>query len=185
MHETRRIAAIFGSSTAGPADACCVMAAELAAGLARLGYAVRTGGYDGVMSAASRGAREAGGHVIGITVARLNDVRPPNAWLSEHLPESDILTRLRRLIEGTDVFYAMEGGGPGTLNEVFLVWAMMMIGDLERRPIVLVGAGWPELVACLGAHFDMSRDAAAVLRLAPDVASALAVATGPEQPTPS
>lgn len=172
------VAAIFGSSTAGPADPCCRTAAELGAGLARLGLQVKNGGYDGVMAAASRGARDAGGHVIGVTVERLNGIRTPNPWLSEHHAEQDILERLRRLIHGTDIYYAIESGGPGTLNEVFLVWAMMMIGDLERRPLVLVGRGWPELMGCLTGHFGISEEAAALVRLAPDVPAALAEATG-------
>lgn len=174
--ERNLTAAIFGSSTAEPHHSCCKLALDLAAGLAGLGIAVKNGGYDGVMAAASRGAREAGGHVIGITVGRLNGVRPPNRWLTENIAEDDILERLRRLIQDTDIYYAIESGGPGTLNEVFLVWAMMMIGDLERRPLVLVGAGWPELMATLGAHFDMGRDAGSVVRLAPDVKAALAEA---------
>lgn len=174
--ERNLTAAIFGSSTAEPHHSCYRLAHDLAAGLAGLGITVKNGGYDGVMAAASQGAREAGGHVIGVTVARLNGVRPPNRWLTENVGEDDILARLRRLVEGTDIYYAIESGGPGTLNEVFLVWAMMMIGDLGDRPLVLVGAGWPELMATLGAHFDMGRDATRVIRLAPDVPSALAEA---------
>jgi len=169
-------AAVFGSSTAVPEDRCCVHAYELGRGLARLGFAVKNGGYQGVMEAVTKGVVDAGGTAIGVTLTGIGDSRAPTPHLSIEIPSPDLLARLRILTEDTDVFFAMETGGPGTLNEVFLVWAMTILGEIEGRPLVLVGSGWPELVDLLTERFRAGRGLTGALRLAPDVESALAIA---------
>ena len=68
MAQRRPRIAVYGSSTAQEGDETYRMAQELGGALARAGADVVTGGYSGVMEACSRGAHEAGGHVIGITV---------------------------------------------------------------------------------------------------------------------
>src|SRR5512140_2836225 len=167
------VAALFGSSLAAPGDNCCLMAQELGAGLARLGYTLKTGGYSGVMEAASRGARNAGGDVLGITVETLAGRRRPNAHLTREIREADLLSRLRTLVAGTDLFFALESGGPGPLNEVFVVWAMNILGELSGRPLVLVGSGWNELLAMLRSHFAISDALMTGITIVPDVTAAL------------
>jgi uncharacterized protein (TIGR00725 family) len=167
------VAALFGSSLANPADRCCVIAERLGHGLARLGFHVKTGGYSGVMEAASRGARSAGGVAIGVTVATLANVREPNRHLSHEMREADLIARLRSLIHGTDIFFAIECGGPGTLNEVFLVWSLMILGELPGRTLVLVGAGWAELIEILATHFSIGESQLSGIQLAPNVDLAL------------
>ena len=170
------VAALFGSSLARPDDRCCVLAERLGHGLARLGFHVKTGGYSGVMEAASRGARSGGGEAIGVTVATLASLREPNRHLSQEVREADLIARLRSLITGTDIFFAIECGGPGTLNEVFLVWSMMILGELPDRTIVLVGSGWSELIDTLKTHFAVGESLLSGIHLAPDVEAALDVA---------
>jgi uncharacterized protein (TIGR00730 family) len=167
------VAALFGSSQAHPEDVCCRMAAELGQGLARLGYDLKTGGYWGVMEAACRGARSAGGHVVGVTLENLATVRTPNPHLTREIREADLLARLRSLVAESDIFFAVECGGPGTLNEVFLVWSMNILGELPDRPMVLVGSGWTELLEILKSHFAVNDQVLSSIRTAPDVASAL------------
>ena len=167
------VAAVFGSSTQGPDAPCCVMARELGSGLARLGYAVKCGGYLGVMEAVSRGAREAGGEVIGVTLAGLAGRRTPNRWLSREIPAENLYRRLEILCSGSDLFFALEGGGPGTLNEVFLVWAAGIIGLDPPRPLFLVGRGWPELLETMARAFDAAPGRLPTTFLVPDAAAAL------------
>ena len=69
MTSHRPLIAVFGSSTMKETDAAWRLAYELGGELARAGAGVMTGGYGGTMAACSRGAREAGGHVVGVTVA--------------------------------------------------------------------------------------------------------------------
>ena len=67
----RPIVAVFGSSTSQPGDADYEDAVRLGHGLASAGYAVTNGGYAGLMEAVSRGAAEANGSIIGVTVPSL------------------------------------------------------------------------------------------------------------------
>ena len=70
-------------------------ARELGAELARRGVATMTGGYGGAMAAASRGAHEAGGHVIGVTVDLFERRGPVNPWVRERVHTPDLFERLR------------------------------------------------------------------------------------------
>lgn len=114
--------------------------------LARRGHTVLTGGYTGTMEAVSRGAAEAGGHVIGVTcddIGRFHG-RSANPWVLEERRCSTLLERLRGLIEGSEAAIALPGG-PGTLAEIALSWNLMIVGSLARRPLILVGDGWRQV----------------------------------------
>ncbi len=81
---------IFGGSQPKPGSPAYAEAYELGKLLALAGHTVLTGGYMGTMEAVSRGANEAGGHVIGVTCADIEAWRGTraNAWVKEerHLP---------------------------------------------------------------------------------------------------
>src|SRR5579885_3157700 len=91
------VVTVFGSSRLLPGDPIYEEAQRLGYELARRGLTVCTGGYGGVMEAVSRGAREAGGHTIGIT-ARIFALRA-NAWVAEEVVVETWQQRLFALIE--------------------------------------------------------------------------------------
>ena len=70
------IISVFGSSLPTEGMSEYAEARELGGILAKSGYIIATGGYRGVMEAASRGASEAGGHVIGVTCDRIEAFVP-------------------------------------------------------------------------------------------------------------
>ena len=78
---------VFGGSQTKEGDTAYVEARELGRLLAERGHTVLTGGYIGVMEAVSRGAREAGGHVIGVTCEDIEAWRPikANSWVMEEI----------------------------------------------------------------------------------------------------
>ena len=116
------------------------LAEELGRGIALRGWTLRNGGYGGTMSAAARGAREAGGGVVGVTCSAF--ARPaPNEFVSETIETADLFQRLARLIQGADAFVALPGG-TGTLTELFLTWELMAKGLVETRPLCLLGGAW-------------------------------------------
>jgi hypothetical protein len=92
-------------------------AEEVGTHLARAGAVVVTGGLGGVMLAASRGARAAGGETIGI----LPDTDPSEANEFVHIPIATGLGVVRNLVVVTssDVVIAV-GGRHGTLSEIGL-----------------------------------------------------------------
>lgn len=137
----RPIVAVFGSSTVREHDAHWRHAHELGAALARRGLATMTGGYGGAMAATSRGAHEAGGHVIGVTVELFERRGPVNPWVHERVHTPDLFERLRHLAHTADGYIAV-AGSIGTLTELFLVWTLVSVEAREPAPIVLMGAQW-------------------------------------------
>ena len=103
------IVAVFGSSTLREGDPAWRAAHDLGAQLAQRGCTTMTGGYDGAMAATSRGAREAGGHVIGVTVDLFERRGPVNAWVSERVHTPDLFERLRHLTHAADGFIVATG----------------------------------------------------------------------------
>lgn len=134
---------VFGGSQPGEGSSAYAEAMELGRLLAERGHIVLTGGYIGVMEAVSRGAKDAGGHVIGVTCEDIEDWRPikANAWVMEELRKKTLLERLQTLIDEADAAFALPGG-PGTLTEIALMWNLMIVESLHRRPLILIGDGW-------------------------------------------
>ena len=142
------IAAVYGSSTVREDDPAFAMTRELGHALARRGIAVMTGGYGGAMAAASLGAHEAGGHVIGVTVDLFEARGGANPWVVERVHTPTLYARLAHLLETADAFVAVPGS-IGTLNEVFLTWTLLSVSARPAAPLVLMGAHWH---AWLDAH---------------------------------
>lgn len=138
---------VFGGSQCAPDSPEYEVAYEIGRRLSEAGYSVCTGGYQGTMAAASRGAFEAGGHVVGITMSQLTS--RVNDYLTEVRPTIDFYGRLQGLIQHSDGFIAVRGG-VGTLVEVTLVWNKLTTNVLTPRPMVLVGRDvWiPWLESC-------------------------------------
>jgi hypothetical protein len=154
---------------------------ELGRLLALSGHAVLTGGYSGTMEAVSRGAAEAGGHVIGVTSSDLERWRPTkaNPWVREERRTGTLLERLEALIQGGDAALALPGG-PGTLTEIALTWNLMIVASLPPRPLILVGDGWravfDQFLLSLGGYAP--EDQRQYLAFAPDPRTAVRLLEG-------
>ncbi len=125
------------------------------------------------MEAVSRGAREAGGHVVGYTVASWNH-RRANDYLSEQLPCRDLYERLRHLIDECDAMVAL-GGGIGTLVEVMLAWNQLFMELIEPRPLIVVGPAWKQVLDHLSVFLEVGDHHLAFIRRCDDVDDAVAV----------
>jgi uncharacterized protein (TIGR00730 family) len=134
---------VFGGSLPKPGSKAYQDAQRLGSILAGAEYAVQTGGYIGTMEAVSRGASEAGGHVIGVTCDEIESWRPvaPNRWVKEQKRCASLRERLYRLIDECEAAIALPGG-IGTLAEVALTWAELQINPENPKPLILVGLGW-------------------------------------------
>ncbi len=137
---------VFGSSKPRPGEPDYLQAMRLGELIARAGHTVLNGGYIGTMEAVSRGAAEAGGHVIGVTCAQIERWRNTgaNPWVKEERRFETLNERLNELITACDAAIALPGG-PGTLTEITLFWNLLVIEALPPRPLVLVGAGWKKV----------------------------------------
>ena len=143
-----KIVAVFGGAAPRPGSEAYEAARTLGQQLAEAGWTVATGGYAGVMEAASRGACEAGGHVIGVTCTLIENWRglKANAWVREEKKFETLRERLYHLVEFSDAAVALPGG-IGTLSEVALTWSLIQTGEIKAKPLVAVGRVWTETLA--------------------------------------
>lgn len=128
MTGSRRYAAVIGASRE---DGNSALAYDVGAGLARAGFTVVTGGERGVMEAASRGAKEAGGLAVGI-LPGLDRARA-NTFADVTVVSGIGHARNLGVVASGDVVVAI-GGEWGTLSEIGLAGVL-------GRPVVLL-AGW-------------------------------------------
>ncbi len=136
------IVSVFGGSGLAPSSAGYQEAARLGGLLARAGYTVATGGYDGIMEAASRGAKEAGGRTLGVTTSHFASRKlGPNAWIDQEVTFPTLFQRLHHLVTFSHALVALRGG-VGTLSEVALAWSLMQVAEMPCKPFVLVGPHW-------------------------------------------
>ena len=139
---------VFGSSATQPGSPEYALAEELGALLAAKGARVCNGGYSGIMEAVSKGASHAGGTVIGVTCGEVFAARAVNPYVTDEIREPTLTRRMLRLVELGNAYVALPGS-TGTLAEVFYTWNEMIVGELKRRPLVLLGDAWPALLATL------------------------------------
>lgn len=143
MSTQEKIVTIFGGSKCSEFDPEYEQARRAGRLLAEAGYTICTGGYLGVMEAASRGAHEMGGRVLGIVMNQFK--AEPNRYLTDKVASSHFYERLQHLITRSVGFIALRGG-MGTITEISLVWNKILTGVLQPRPLVLVGDCWPPVV---------------------------------------
>jgi len=144
------IISVFGSSQVSSDSPAYEEARATGKLLAQAGFTVCSGGYGGTMEAVSRGAKEAGGTVIGVTTRWFSHLKA-NAWVDEEVRTTTYLERLQTLIEMGQGYLALQGG-IGTLTEISTVWSMLQTQSIRRRPFVLLCNPWQQLLQfCDGA----------------------------------
>jgi uncharacterized protein (TIGR00725 family) len=148
-----RIITIFGGSKCGPDSPEYIEAKELGRRLAEAGFTICTGGYLGVMEAASKGAREAGGRVYGIVMNQFK--HEPNRYLTDKVATDHFYDSLQNLITRSVGFVALRGG-MGTVTEISLVWNKLTTRVLGPRPLVLLGEAWRPVVDAWKQHLVVS-----------------------------
>jgi uncharacterized protein (TIGR00730 family) len=131
---------VFGSSRPREGDADYEEARVLGRALAKHGFSVCSGGYGGVMDAASRGAKEAGAKTVGVTADFFKTAKL-NAWIDEEVRMKTWEERLFELIRRADGFVACKGG-TGTLVELAVVWEMMNKSVMPGKPFAVLGDFW-------------------------------------------
>ena len=150
------IITVFGGAHPKPGTAEYENARQLGILIAKEGHKVMTGGYTGTMEAVSRGANEAGGHVIGVSCEEIETWRPMkvNPWVIEEIRLPTLMNRIEYLIKNCDAAIALPGG-PGTLAELAVMWNLMIIAAIPSKPLVLAGSGWEETIGNYHQNFGM------------------------------
>jgi uncharacterized protein (TIGR00725 family) len=153
LEPKRKRITVFGGSRCGSDSPEYQEALRLGRLLVEAGFEVASGGYYGVMEAISRGAHEAGGQVIGVTMNQFKAT--PNSYLKKIEPSADFYARLQTLILESAGYIALRGG-MGTVTEISLVWNKLAMNVLPARPLILVGECWRRAIDCLREHLVVS-----------------------------
>ncbi len=164
-----KIITIFGGSKCQEDSTEYREAKDLGARLAEAGFTICTGGYLGIMEAASRGAREKGGRVLGIVMNQFKS--EPNRYLTDKVATDHFYDRLQNLITRSVGFVAFRGG-MGTVTEISLVWNKLTTGVIGRRPLVLVGDCWEAVVEAWKTNLVVSESDTSFLDFAANATAA-------------
>lgn len=139
----------FGFADALPGEPLYEQVFETARLTAQSGYVVVDGGGPGVMEAASRGAKAAGGKTIGVTFypkdATTFEGRASNNPLDEEVVTLNYLERTIKLMEYGQVYMTFQGG-TGTISEFAMAWGMARLYYGHHKPLILVGDFWREII---------------------------------------
>lgn len=137
--------AVFGSSKTREDTTEWKTAEEVGRKLALSGLALVTGGYAGTMEAASKGASEAQGHVIGVTAPTLFPGRTgANRYVAELIEARDLADRIGTMLAMARGVIALPGS-VGTATELLIAWNHNHIVRLNGGrwlPAVAVGERW-------------------------------------------
>jgi len=139
---------VFGSSRAQPGTAEYANAEQLAGLLVKAGYAVITGGGPGIMEAANKGACEAGGVSVGLTI-ELPFEQGMNDWVDIGVHFRYFFARKTMFVKYAQGFIVFPGGF-GTLDELFEALTLVQTRKVTGFPLILMGTRyWGPLVAWL------------------------------------
>lgn len=144
MDIDRPVVTVFGSARFSEDHRYYKLARNLGQRLAENGFAVMTGAGPGIMEAANRGCKEAGGLSLGANI-QLPHEQQPNAYVDRYVEFGHFFVRKVMLVKYSCAFVAMPGGF-GTLDEVFETLTLMQTEKIESFPVVCMGTEfWHEM----------------------------------------
>jgi hypothetical protein len=148
LHFVGPCVTVFGSARFTEEHPYYKQAREVGERLSRAGFTVMTGGGPGVMEAANRGAKDAGGRSVGCNI-ELPKEQKPNPYLDLMVSFRHFFVRKVMMVKYSYAFVAMPGGF-GTFDEVFEAATLIQTAKISDFPVVLVGSEfWTPLIEVL------------------------------------
>jgi uncharacterized protein (TIGR00730 family) len=153
MHFIGPCITVFGSARFASGHLYYELARQVAAEISKMGFTIMTGGGGGIMEAANRGAKEAGGLSIGCNIVLPKEQRP-NSFLDKYVNIEYFFVRKELLRKYSFAFIILPGGF-GTLDEFFETLTLIQTHKMKRFPVVVMGVNYhQELMAYLAKMAD-------------------------------
>jgi uncharacterized protein (TIGR00730 family) len=140
LHFVGPCVTVFGSARYAESHPYYALGREVGRSVAELGLTVMTGGGPGLMEAANRGAREAGGRSVGCNIELPLEQRP-NPYLDRSVTCRYFFVRKVLLVKYSYAFVALPGG-IGTLDELTEALTLIQTGKIANFPVVLIGRAY-------------------------------------------
>jgi hypothetical protein len=157
----KKVITIFGSAKPINSDEQYLTAYNLSKKLAQSGYDICTGGFNGIMEAASRGAVEGGGEAIGVTVNLWGG--KTNKFVTKEIVCVSLFERINKLIEMGDGFVVLQGG-TGTLLELAAVWEYINKDMMKPKPVACHSSIWKTIVAEMNLQMKLEKRSVEIVR---------------------
>jgi uncharacterized protein (TIGR00730 family) len=137
---------------------------QMGAAISRMGFTVMTGGGPGLMEAANRGAKDAGGVSVGCNI-QLPHEQKPNLYLDRQVTLEHFFVRKVLLVKYSYAFVIMPGGF-GTMDEFFEALTLIQTAKIQDFPVVVMGREhWSKLQELLNEMLHAGTISAPDLRL--------------------
>lgn len=141
--------AIFGYADASTNDRLFADVMKVTKTLAESGYTVVDGGGPGVMRAATIGAKEGGGKVIGVTL-ETEDIphyegKDPKNLFDKEVKTKTYVERTLALMKEGQVYICFQGA-TGTISEFGMAWGLAGIYFGHHKPLILYGKFWKKII---------------------------------------
>ena len=177
LHFLDPVVTVFGSARFPPEHRYYTLARETGRQLAAAGFTVMTGGGPGIMEAANRGAREAGGISVGCNI-ELPHEQLPNPYLDLFVEFRYFFVRKVMLVKYSTAFVCLPGGF-GTMDEIFETATLIQTGKILGFPLILMGSDyWAPLLGFINGTLvhegTISAAEAELLTVTDDPAAAVA-----------
>jgi uncharacterized protein (TIGR00730 family) len=176
LHFVGPCVTIFGSARFAESHPYYGIAREMGRRVSHLGFTVMTGGGPGLMEAANRGARDAGGLSVGCNI-ELPFEQAPNNYLDRWITCHYFFVRKVLLFKYSYAFVVLPGG-LGTLDELTEALTLIQTGKIDGFPVVLIGtAYWQPFISLLRemtTHGAISETDLQLLKVTDDLDEAVA-----------
>jgi len=144
---------VFGSARFKEDHPYYQLGVKVGAALVKLGFTVMTGGGPGIMEAANRGAKEAGGYSVGANIV-LPFEQDPNPYMDKWVNFKYFFVRKVLMFKYSYAFIVLPGGA-GTMDELFETVTLVQTKTIEHFPIVVMDPEfWAPLMDFLQTMID-------------------------------
>lgn len=168
--------AIFGFADSKEGDDLFVTVTEVCRELAKTGYTIVDGGGPGVMRAATIGAKQGGGKVIGVTFYPTDmpnfEGRDPRNLFDKEIKTANYVERTLTLMKEGQVYVVFKGG-TGTISEFGMAWGLAKLYFGHHKPLILYGKFWKNIIDAFKENMPLRPEELKVFKIVSSAEEAL------------